>query len=104
MRVYHFLPAVYTLQDIEKKRIKIAEIDQLNDPFELWCVSQENKEWLPKLLFPSDSRDWPDPRASVVALAPILVNPCPHAARYFHREAHTEQHGQQSGSAHRQAA
>jgi len=44
MRVYHFLPAVHALDDIEKKRIKISEIDQLNDPFELWCVSQENKQ------------------------------------------------------------
>jgi hypothetical protein len=44
MRVYHFLPAVHALEDIEKKRIKISEIDQLNDPFELWCVSQEDKQ------------------------------------------------------------
>jgi len=44
MRVYHFLPAVHAIDDIEKKRIKISEIDQLNDPFELWCVSQEDKE------------------------------------------------------------
>jgi Protein of unknown function (DUF2971) len=44
MRVYHFLPAVYALEDIEKRRIKISEIDQLNDPFELWCVSQEDKQ------------------------------------------------------------
>jgi hypothetical protein len=43
MRVYHFLPAVYALEDIEKKLLKISEIDQLNDPFELWCVSQEDK-------------------------------------------------------------
>jgi hypothetical protein len=42
MRVYHFLPAIYALEDIRKKRIKISEIDQLNDPFELWCVSQED--------------------------------------------------------------
>ena len=44
MRVYHFLPAVYALEDIEKRRIKISEIDQLNDPFELWCVSQKGKQ------------------------------------------------------------
>jgi hypothetical protein len=42
MRVYHFLPAIHALDDIQKKRIKISEIDQLNDPFELWCVSQED--------------------------------------------------------------
>lgn len=44
MRVYHFLPTVHALEDIQKRRIRISEIDQLNDPFELWCVSQEDKE------------------------------------------------------------
>jgi hypothetical protein len=49
MRVYHFLLTVHALDDIEKKRIKISEIDQLNDPFELWCVSQEDRELRPAL-------------------------------------------------------
>jgi hypothetical protein len=44
VRVYHFLPTDYALEDIEKRRIKISEIDQLNDPFELWCVSQKDKQ------------------------------------------------------------
>src|SRR5271156_556763 len=43
MRVYHFLPAIHGLDDIRKQRLKISEIDQLNDPFELWCVSQEDR-------------------------------------------------------------
>jgi hypothetical protein len=42
MRVYHFLPAKHALDDLEKRRIKLSELDQLNDPFELWCVSQED--------------------------------------------------------------
>lgn len=42
MRVYHFLPAIHALDDIRKQRLKISELDQLNDPFELWCVSQED--------------------------------------------------------------
>jgi hypothetical protein len=42
MRVYHFLPQKWAMDDIEKRRIKISEIDQLNDPFELWCVSQKD--------------------------------------------------------------
>lgn len=49
MRVYHFLPTVHALDDIEKKRIRISEIDQLNDPFELWCVSQEDERIRPAL-------------------------------------------------------
>jgi hypothetical protein len=44
VRVYHFLPANYALEDIEKRRIKISEIDHLNDPFELWCVSQKDRK------------------------------------------------------------
>ncbi len=44
MRVYHFLLATWALDDIAKQRIKISEIDQTNDPFELWCVSQPNRK------------------------------------------------------------
>lgn len=43
MRVYHFLPAQWALDDIVKQRIKISEIEQTNDPFDLWCVSQPNR-------------------------------------------------------------
>jgi hypothetical protein len=44
MRVYHFLPAKWALDDIARQRIRISEIDQTNDPFELWCVSQPNRK------------------------------------------------------------
>jgi hypothetical protein len=44
VRVYHFLPAEFALDDIKKGRIRISEIDQLNDPFELWCVDQSNRQ------------------------------------------------------------
>ena len=50
MRVYHFLPAIYALDDIEKRHLKISELDQLNDPFELWCVSQEDRRLRESLL------------------------------------------------------
>ena len=43
MRVYHFLPVTWALDDIAKQRIKISEIDQTNDLFELWCVSQPSR-------------------------------------------------------------
>lgn len=35
MRVYHFVPADYGLQNLEHRRLKIARLDELNDPFEL---------------------------------------------------------------------
>jgi len=44
VRVYHFLPAQWALDDITKRRLKISELDQMNDPFELWCVDQEDRQ------------------------------------------------------------
>ena len=35
MRVYHFLSAKHALENISKGRIKIAQFQDLNDPFEL---------------------------------------------------------------------
>jgi hypothetical protein len=43
MRVYHFLPSKHALDDLTRKRIKLSEIDGLNDPFELWCSAQGNR-------------------------------------------------------------
>jgi hypothetical protein len=44
VRVYHFLPAQWALDDIAKRRLKISELDQMNDPFESWCVDQEDRQ------------------------------------------------------------
>jgi len=35
MRLYKFLSSVYALRDIRRRRLKISEIHDLNDPFEL---------------------------------------------------------------------
>lgn len=35
MRLYHFVSSVYGLEDIAKRRLKVATIGDLNDPFEL---------------------------------------------------------------------
>jgi Protein of unknown function (DUF2971) len=37
-RLYHFTSARYGLEDIRKQRLKIAQFDDLNDPFELRSV------------------------------------------------------------------
>jgi hypothetical protein len=42
-RAYHFLPARYALDDLRHRRLKIARIDELNDPFELWAVAQPDR-------------------------------------------------------------
>lgn len=44
MTGYHFVPATYGLENIRKRRLKIATIPDLNDPFELLCVDLSDQE------------------------------------------------------------
>ena len=44
MRVYHFLSAKNALDDLTRRRIRLSEIDKLNDPFELWCSAQGDRQ------------------------------------------------------------
>jgi hypothetical protein len=37
MRVYHFINEEYGLDDLRRRRLKIATILELNDPFETLC-------------------------------------------------------------------
>lgn len=39
MRVYHFLDRKYGLDDIRRRRLKIATLDDLNDPFEMLAMT-----------------------------------------------------------------
>lgn len=43
MRVFHFVPAGFGLEDIYHRRLKIATINELNDPFELFGVNLANE-------------------------------------------------------------
>jgi hypothetical protein len=43
VRCYHFLSAANALDDLNKRRLKLSEIDTLNDPFELWCTAQSDR-------------------------------------------------------------
>ncbi|MEM6483629.1 MAG: DUF2971 domain-containing protein [Pseudomonadota bacterium] len=43
MRVYHLLSSNYGLDDIAKRRLKIARISDLNDPFELLAAELSDK-------------------------------------------------------------
>ena len=72
MRLYHFLSAKNALDDLTRRRIKLSQIDDLNDPFELWCSAQGDPEIRKALRkFKSDmsgrygmlcfSRDWHNP-------------------------------------------
>ena len=42
-RAYHFAPADFALQDLRNRRLKIARLDELNDPFELWAIAQSDR-------------------------------------------------------------
>jgi hypothetical protein len=44
MRVYHFIGQKWGLDDLRKQRLKIAIIDELNDPFELLGADLRDKE------------------------------------------------------------
>lgn len=39
MRVYHFLPAEWALADIALRRLKVARLHELNDPFEFYALN-----------------------------------------------------------------
>lgn len=38
-RLYHFTAAKYAFEDMRKRRLKIAQLDDLNDPFEFQSVN-----------------------------------------------------------------
>jgi hypothetical protein len=44
IRAYHFLPCHYAFDDLRHRHLKIARIDDLNDPFELWAVAQPDPQ------------------------------------------------------------
>jgi hypothetical protein len=44
MRLYHFLSATNALDDLTRRRIKLSQIDDLNDPFELWYSAQGDRK------------------------------------------------------------
>lgn len=44
MRVYHFLDSKYGLDDIRRRRLKIATLNDLNDPFEMLAMTLRDPE------------------------------------------------------------
>lgn len=44
MRIYHFVCLEYGLQNLRRRRLKIATINELNDPFELLAINLANPE------------------------------------------------------------
>ena len=44
MRVYHFVNAKYGLEDLQFRRLKIARVNELNDPFEFMARAKNSLE------------------------------------------------------------
>lgn len=42
-RVYHFVSLCHGLDDLRHRHLKIAHLDELNDPFELWAIAQPDQ-------------------------------------------------------------
>ena len=42
-RTYHFVPLCYGLDDLRYRHLKIAQLDDLDDPFELWAIAQPDQ-------------------------------------------------------------
>ena len=47
-RVYHLLAAKWALDDLDRRRLKVARFDDFNDPFELLAVELSNREKRPR--------------------------------------------------------
>lgn len=43
MRVYHFVSDVFGLEDLRRRRLKIATLNELNDPFELFGINLKDE-------------------------------------------------------------
>ncbi len=43
MRVYHFISREYGIEDLRMRRLKIATIDDLNDPFDLFAINASDQ-------------------------------------------------------------
>jgi len=44
VRVYHFLPSKYALEDLQNRRLKIARFNEINDPFELAAATLRTRD------------------------------------------------------------
>jgi hypothetical protein len=56
MRVYHYLEAHWALDDLRRRRLKISDIHETNDPYEFACVRSEDKR--SQRTLDAFARDW----------------------------------------------
>ena len=84
MRAYHFTSNEHALDNLRNKRMKIATIGDMNDPFELLGMNLRDKEarkkfrsWRDDMAsdygFMCFSRNWPIPYFGVTTATSIAV-------------------------------
>ena len=44
IRAYHLLGSHHALNNLQYRRIKVARLDDLNDPFDLWALAQPDRQ------------------------------------------------------------
>jgi hypothetical protein len=44
VRAYHLLSSHHALDNLRRRRLKIARLDDLNDPFDLWALAQPDQK------------------------------------------------------------
>jgi len=44
MRLFYFVPANYGIENLIKRRLKLARLNDLNDPFEFLCVDMSDRK------------------------------------------------------------
>src|SRR5713226_357193 len=44
VRAYHLLSSHHALDNLRHRRLKIAQLDDLNDPFDLWTLAQPDRK------------------------------------------------------------
>jgi Protein of unknown function (DUF2971) len=71
-RVYHYLEAKWALEDIEKRRIRISRLNDLNDPFELLALELSSKSFRKKFI---ETKDELGQSTGLVCLSDSWQNP-----------------------------
>ena len=60
-RAYHFGSAQHALDDLRRRHLKIAQLDELNAPFELWAIAQPDRRLRQAFGLLCFSLDWHNP-------------------------------------------
>ena len=72
MRVYHFINEQYGLEDLKLKRLKIALLNELNDPFELMGADLSDNQFHQGMI---DMKNYLSKKRGILCFSEIWDNP-----------------------------